>query len=77
MGFEFSAVSERGVIFQEVGMLINTKTEGNLPAWWDKTEVMESKKLESFFNDLEIVPFENLSVEELEEVMNEVAEAKT
>ena len=69
MGYEFSAISSKGYIFREVGMMLATETDGHLPEFLRDDTMSEaelSKKLEIFFeNNLDIVPYEELDDEVL------------
>ena len=71
MGCEFSAITEKGVIYQNPGMLLGSETNGHLPDWDYHDEKNNDKTIE-FLETLDIVPFENLSLDELEYFLEDI-----
>lgn len=77
MGYEFSAIAEEGVIYPEVGMLLYTEEKGHVPDWWDDDEIDEHElttRKNSFLQQLDIVPWKELSTEDLEDILTELQE---
>ena len=72
MGCEFSAISADGIVCQQIGMLLSTETGGNMPEFWDPkvTDDLEyNGKVEDFLSEnLEIVPYENMALGDLENI---------
>ena len=74
LGYEFSAISATGVIFREPGMLLSTSYEGQLPEELKEGGGELSEEFYSaLFSDLSVVPFENLTQDELEQILSELA----
>ena len=79
MGYEFSAITEDGVIYPTVGMLLYTEEKGDIPDWWDDNELDEDqlrKKKNGFLKQLDIIPWEEVSTEDLETILAEVEECE-
>ena len=79
MGYEFSAIVEGGVIYPEVGMLLYTEEEGHIPDWWEDNdigyhELQERKNI--FLEQFDVVPWKDISTEDLEEILAEVKESE-
>lgn len=73
IGCEFSGISEYGVIYREPGMLLSTSSEGQMPDLGeDNSEDANKEKLEEYFSELPIVPYDDLSEKELEQIMFEI-----
>ena len=73
MGYEFSAITNEGVIFPMPGMLIDCSTKGHMPKWFSGTiKKTDFKKAEKFFNNLNVTPYEELSIEDLKNILSEV-----
>ena len=75
MGYEFSAISLAGAIFSEVVMLLHTETRGHMPNWWNSDEYNKkeyNKKTEDFLENLHVIPYDDLSVEELEDLLEKL-----
>ena len=82
MGYEFNAICKEGAIFSDVGMLLSTDTEGDMPFDdWDQDEHSEqecNKNLERFLNSIALtVPWEDISLKELEHLLEEIEHYKT
>ena len=81
MGFEFTAICKKGVIFPNVGMLLSTDTEGDLPSHeWDENQCSKqdcNKNLETFLNSLNlIVPWGAISLKDLKALLEEIEVCK-
>lgn len=79
MGYEFSAIAEEGVIYPEVGMLLYTEEKGHIPDWWDDNDIGDHELQERkniFLEQFDVVPWKNISTEDLEEILAEVKESE-
>lgn len=79
MGYEFSAITENGVVYPTVGMLLYTEGKGHIPNWWDDDELNEDqlrKKKNTFLQQLDIIPWEEVSTKDLETILAEVEECE-
>ena len=79
MGYEFSAIVEGGVIYPEVGMLLYTKEKGHIPDWWDDNDIGDHELQERkniFLEQFDVVPWKDISTEDLEEILAEVKESE-
>ena len=65
MGYEFSAISKKGIVECEVGMLLYTSSKGHLPDCLNDDQENNKENIENYLSELNIVPFESLSEEEL------------
>ena len=75
MGYEFSAIVEGGVIYPEVGMLLYTEEEGHMPDWWDDNDIGDlelQKRKNIFLEQFDVVPWKDISTENLEEILAEL-----
>lgn len=75
MGYEFSAISADGIVYPNIGMLLSTKTKGQMPDWWGSNEHIENeykKKTEEFLGGLDIIPYKDLSTENLMNILDEI-----
>jgi len=74
MGYEFTAVCKKGAIFSDVGMLLSSVTEGDIPfddwAQGKQFKYEGNKDLEKFLDSTGlIVPWEDISLEELKSLL--------
>lgn len=79
MGYEFSAIVEGGVIYPEVGMLLYTEEKGHIPDWWDDDDIGDyelQKRKNIFLEQLDVVPWKDISTADLEEISAEVKESE-
>ena len=71
MGYEFSAIAEEGLIYPELGR--------HIPDWWDDDEIDERElttRKNSFLQQFDIVPWRELSTEDLEDILTELQESE-
>ena len=79
MGYEFSAIVEGGVIYPEVGMLLYTEEKGHMPDWWNGDDIgnLELKERKNIFlEQFDVVPWKDISTEDLQEISAEVKESE-
>jgi hypothetical protein len=81
MGYEFTAVCKKGAIFSDVGMLLSSDTEGDIPFdnWGQgkQSKYEANKNLERFLNSIElIIAWEDISLEELESLLEGIQNHK-
>ena len=73
LGYEFSAIGASGVIFPEPGMLLSTSYEGQLPEELKEgVSELSEEFYSALFSELSVVPFENLTQEELEQILSQL-----
>ena len=76
MGYEFSAITKKGQIVRNVGMLLDTEDQGQMPDWFSNTkDQIEIKKLTAYLDDFEIILFDDMSEDDLTGLLAEVEDA--
>ena len=76
MGYEFSAISKKGQIIRDVGMLLSTEFEGHLPEWFsDERDQVTKEKIAKYLENFEIIPFDAMSKVDLLNLLAEIEDA--
>ena len=76
MGYEFSAISKKGQIVRDVGMLLDTEDQGQMPDWFSNTkDQIELDKLTIYLDDFETILFDDMSEDDLKGLIAEVEDA--
>ena len=76
MGYEFSAISKKGQIVRNVGMLLDTEDQGQMPDWFSNTaDQIELDKLTTYLDDFETILFDDMSEDDLKGLIAEVEDA--